>query len=175
MTNNENKIYTRSGDKGETSIIGGVRVAKDDIRIHVIGDIDELSSAIGLARAEQLLSSRDTLLRKVQTELIKIGTELAAADSYKIISNRIDAESIKKLEQEIDNLEANLPLLQCFILPGGKRSAAALHLARTICRRAERNAVTLSKTGTKVSEQILTYLNRLSDLLFTMARCEEVG
>jgi cob(I)alamin adenosyltransferase len=163
------KIYTRRGDDGSTGLFGGPRVRKDDMRVAAYGDVDELNSALGMAR-EELLSQADLLafVDALQSELFTLGSELATPDAEKAPREvpRIEPRHVERLEQEIDRLTAELPEMRNFILPGGSRAGAALHFCRTICRRAERHMVSLEK----VSPVALAYVNRLSDLLFTMAR-----
>lgn len=165
-------IYTRRGDTGETSLFAGPRVFKDQIRIKTVGDIDELSSAIGLARAEGVGGNHDALLRRIQIELMQLGAELVSIDPIRFGTRGIGSEHITALENEIDRIEFALMPLQRFVLPGGCKSAAALHMARCICRRAERGLVTLIRKEPQVSRSMLEYLNRLSDLLFVLARFE---
>ncbi|MBI2622020.1 cob(I)yrinic acid a,c-diamide adenosyltransferase [Candidatus Microgenomates bacterium] len=169
------KIYTRTGDKGQTSLFGGKRVAKDDIRVEAYGTVDELNSAIGMIIAEisnikYQISNIKKELTKIQHDLFEIGSMLASAsikrstlDAKRLGNRAIDFELL------IDKLTKELPELHNFILAGGGGAGSLLHFARTICRRAERRVVSLSKKE-KVALEILIYLNRLSDLLFTMAR-----
>jgi cob(I)alamin adenosyltransferase len=162
------KIYTRRGDAGQTSLIGGARVSKNHTRVQAFGEVDELNASIGVALA--LLDAGDLfdLLREIQSSLFDLGSELATvAGSSKGAALR--ATDVERLERAIDGLDAELEPLTNFILPGGAPAAAELHLARTICRRAERRALALSEQE-EVSTLALAYLNRLSDLLFTMAR-----
>ncbi len=176
------RIYTRRGDDGSTGLFGGPRVGKDDLRVSAYGDIDELNSALGLARCELQSDARladlDKFSARLQSELFDLGAELATPDleSVKHAVPQTKAEDVARLEREIDRLEAELPELRAFILPGGTRAAAQLHLCRTICRRAERLVVQLSRT-VPVSTHALAYVNRLSDLLFVMARaaCHRAG
>lgn len=165
------KIYTRTGDLGETGLLAGPRVGKDIARIETYGTVDELNAAIGVVRAEDLPASIDRLLDRVQHELFEVGAELATPDPVSRGLRTIGRPQIAALEAEIDSYEARLAPLKAFILPGGTRAAAALHLARTICRRAERRLVTLIReAGPEISLDLLAYLNRLSDLLFVLAR-----
>jgi cob(I)alamin adenosyltransferase len=167
------RIYTKSGDTGETSLFGGDRVPKDHTRVAAYGDVDELNAAIGWALALDPADFERSLLEAVQRDLFRIGAELATPEPAKLLRSRPDAEiganRVEALEQAIDGHAAVLPPLSRFILPGGTPKAAALHLARTVCRRGERSVVGLSHTST-VSPVILRYLNRLSDLLFMLAR-----
>lgn len=166
------KIYTRRGDDGSTGLFGGPRVRKDDLRVASYGDIDELNSSLGLAR-EELAGSPDllALVDALQSELFTLGAELATPDADRAPKEvpRIAAAQVERLEREIDRLTGELPPMKNFILPGGSRAGALLHLSRTVCRRAERKVVTLAETA-PVSAQALAYLNRLSDLLFVAAR-----
>ena len=167
------KIYTKTGDKGETSLLGGKRVWKDDLRIQAYGSIDELNSIIGVAMADVKNTELREVLQSIQHELFVVGSDLAApieSDVKKFIS-RVDENFSTRLEKIIDKYDGQLPELKNFILPGGLISAAFLHNARTVCRRAERNVVTLSKSEF-VGPEIEKYLNRLSDLLFVLARFE---
>ncbi|MBI4079024.1 MAG: cob(I)yrinic acid a,c-diamide adenosyltransferase [Candidatus Levybacteria bacterium] len=166
------KIYTRTGDKGQTSLYGGKRVSKSSLRIETIGTVDELNSAIGAAiagiRNKELGIRKE--LEKIQNDLFTIGAVLASPSTMnnEPITNNVKIRVIH-FEKLIDQLTKKLPELRNFILPGGRRAGAALHLARSICRRAERRLVELSKKET-VPNHIFIYFNRLSDLLFTMAR-----
>ncbi len=167
------KIYTRTGDKGDTGLFGGGRVAKDDIRVDAYGDVDELNAVIGMARAVELMPRIDEVLVPVQRDLFGIGAILATPNREKmaeqLVKARIDEERIEQLERAIDAGDAELDPLTAFIVPGGTPKAAALHVARTVCRRAERRVVTL-RHDADVPELVVIYLNRLSDLLFTLAR-----
>lgn len=166
------KIYTKTGDSGETSLFGGKRVWKNDLRIEAYGTVDELNSVLGVAVSEIKTLELREVLNGIQNDLFILGSDLASPSNGKNNSvQRIDEELIKKLEEIIDKFDPQLPPLKNFILPGGLKSAALLHLARTVCRRAERNVVALSKIE-KVGIEIEKYLNRLSDLLFVLARFE---
>jgi len=164
------KIYTRTGDQGQTSVIGG-RVYKDDERVEAYGTIDELNSFVGqavsLAEGEKFDDLREDLLQ-VQQELFDCGSDLAYVkideSKYKVTS-----ELWERLEQWVDRYEQENPELERFILPGGSQLAAVLHVCRTVCRRAERHVVTLSHK-TEINEDVLKYINRLSDFFFTVAR-----
>lgn len=158
------KIYTRTGDQGSTGLGDGSRVEKDHIRVEAFGTVDELNSAVGLIRAEALPEGVDAVLGAIQHRLFDLGGELSVP-GYTII----DADDVIALEQHIDHYNAALPMLKEFILPAGGRATAHCHLARTICRRAERRTYTLTKSEA-VNPHSLTYLNRLSDLLFVLAR-----
>jgi len=167
------KIYTRTGDGGETALFGGGRVSKHDIRVAAYGDVDELNSAIGTALALAPSQPEDTLLEQVQRDLFAIGGQLATREPEKVkralAKAEVDERRIAAMEGTMDQAERELAPLTQFILPGGTPRAAALHLARTVCRRAERSVVALH-VQERVPAIILTYLNRLSDLLFTLAR-----
>ena len=176
------RIYTRRGDDGSTGLFGGPRVGKDDLRVSAYGDIDELNSALGLARCELSADARladlDKFSARLQSELFDLGAELATPDRQAVkhpVPLTADAD-VARLEREIDRLDLEIPELRAFVLPGGSRASAALHLCRCICRRAERLVVALSRQ-VKVSSHAMAYVNRLSDLLFVMARaaCHRVG
>jgi cob(I)alamin adenosyltransferase len=162
------RIYTRTGDKGETGLISGVRVAKDSIRVEAVGSLDELNSVLGLARS--LLTDRelDSLLQELQNDLLIAGADLAATESDESITH-ITSERVLGLEKIIDNYQEQLPSLTAFILPGGGNAGAALHFARAVARRAERKIVFLGRSE-KINGQLIPYMNRLSDLLFVLAR-----
>jgi cob(I)alamin adenosyltransferase len=165
------KIYTRRGDDGSTGLFGGPRVRKDDLRVVAYGDVDELNSALGMAREELPEGDLRALVDSFQSELFDLGAELATPDTSQAPKEvpRVSAQSVTRLEQEIDRLTDELPPMKNFILPGGSRAGAALHFCRTVCRRAERKVVELADSA-PVSAEALAYLNRLSDLLFVMAR-----
>ncbi len=158
------KIYTRTGDAGDTGLGDGTRVAKDDPRIEAIGAVDELNSALGVLLADPLPGSLTDTLTRVQHSLFDLGGELSLPGRALIEDRQVDW-----LERRLDAFNANLPPLEDFILPGGSRSAALCHLARAVCRRAERRTACLARAG-DVNPATLRYLNRLSDLLFVMAR-----
>lgn len=165
------KIYTRTGDRGETDLLGAQRVAKDSVRIEACGTVDELNAVLGMARAENPPQEVDRLLEAVQNDLFNLGAELAATDAEAMGLLRITARSVVVLEEAIDRFEAKLSALGGFILPGGTKGAAVLQLARTVCRRAERRVVALAKGPDEtVSDTVAVYLNRLGDLLFVLAR-----
>ncbi len=165
------KIYTKTGDQGQTGLFGGPRVAKDSPRIEAYGTVDELNAVLGVARASGMPDAFDTPLARVQNQLFDLGAELAAPDPVKIALAGVTDECIALLEQEIDTWEATLPPLRQFILPGGTPAAAQLHVARTVCRRAERRVITLAAIETEhVAPRTIIYLNRLSDWLFVLAR-----
>jgi len=168
------RIYTRRGDDGTTGLFGGPRVRKDDLRVAAYGEVDELNSSLGVAREELLAPAQQDILAIVdalQSELFTLGAELATPDAAQAPREvpRIRAEMVARMERDIDRLTAELPEMRQFILPGGSRAGAALHLCRTVCRRAERKVVQLARSET-VSGDALAYLNRLSDLLFVLAR-----
>ena len=165
------KIYTRSGDGGDTGLLGGVRVAKDDPRVEVCGTIDEANAIVGMARATRLPPELDTILERIQCELFQVGAELACAKSGDgtCRTRRVGGEHVAWLEGAIDEQESHLSPLASFVLPGGTPAASLLHLARTVCRRAERRLVA-ARRRTEVRDPVLVYLNRLSDLLFVLAR-----
>ncbi|MFP6655029.1 MAG: cob(I)yrinic acid a,c-diamide adenosyltransferase [Myxococcota bacterium] len=170
------KIYTRRGDAGQTDLYGGDRVAKDAVRVVAYGDVDETNAAIGIAVAAGIDTINQAALVRIQSALFDLGASLATPDPRhreKAGVTGVSAVDVLALEALIDQLEANLETLSVFILPGGTASGAAFHLARTICRRAERSVVRLAgMDGESVEETSLTYLNRLSDLLFVLARHE---
>ena len=167
------KIYTRTGDEGGTALFGGGRVGKDHPRVEAYGDVDELNSALGMARCIEALPRIDEVLVPIQRDLFAIGALLATPDHNKMREQlekaRIDEERIAELERSIDACEAELEPLRSFIIPGGSPKAAALHVARTVCRRAERRVVHLAHDVT-LPALVVIYLNRLSDLLFMLAR-----
>jgi cob(I)alamin adenosyltransferase len=164
------RIYTRTGDTGETGLIGGQRVPKDDPRVEAYGTVDELNAVLGVARGYLAdLPDLDALLERFQSELFDIGAELASPPERAAQFQSLEERHIAAIEEAIDRLEEELPPLRQFILPGGTPASAYLHLARTVCRRAERQVVRLSHSST-VNAAIIKYLNRLSDLLFVMAR-----
>ena len=167
------KVYTKTGDDGSTGLGGGQRVPKDSLRIEVYGTVDELNSAIGAALAAGLEPSLETELRRVQNELFHLGSDLCVLepDKVKLPVPRIEAKHVEALERSIDRWNEAVGPLKNFILPGGSPGAAHLHLGRTICRRAERLAVALSRQE-PIGPFVVVYLNRLSDALFMMARYE---
>ena len=168
-----NRIYTRTGDAGATRLATGQTVSKADLRVEAYAAVDETNACVGMARAHTAGGALDPILARVQNELFDLGADLstpAKADEAAGAMLRILDSQVERLEHEIDDLNADLPPLTSFILPGGTPAAAALHLARTVCRRAEREAVRLAESGQAVSAPALRYLNRLSDLLFVAAR-----
>jgi len=170
------KIYTRRGDTGQTDLFGGARVGKDAQRVAAYGDVDELNAAIGAAIAAGIDTDCAAPLARIQSALFDLGASLATPDPAhrrKAGVTGVDASDVDALEALIDRLEAGLAPLTTFILPGGSPTAAAFHVARTVCRRAERAVVHLAATpGESVEENATRYLNRLSDLLFVLARHE---
>jgi cob(I)alamin adenosyltransferase len=165
------KIYTRTGDSGDTGLFDGTRVTKDDPRVAAYGDVDELNAWLGLARTEVTESDLGVMLEQIQRDLFAIGARLA--DPSKRIAPRVEKaavvpEDVSRLEGWIDRLESELPPLRRFILAGGCQAGAVMHVARTVCRRAERSVVSLGRDA--VEPDVLVYANRLSDLLFVMAR-----
>ena len=167
------KIYTKTGDKGDTGLFGGGRVPKDDPRVEAYGDVDELNAALGMVRAVEVMQRIDEVIVPIQRDLFSIGALLATPDLEKMHDHltkaQIDDNRIKSLEKSIDDCDRELEPLKAFIVPGGTPKAAALHLARTICRRAERRVISLQHK-TEIPQIVIVYLNRLSDLLFTLAR-----
>jgi cob(I)alamin adenosyltransferase len=164
------KIYTRTGDTGETSLYGGTRARKDDARVDAYGEVDELNAWLGLARASQTDPALAAELVTIQQHLFALGAQLADPGDKlapRVTKAVIDDEHVSRLEQLIDRLEAELPPLRRFILAGGTSAGAALHVARTVCRRAERRMVGLEPP---VDPVLVRYVNRLSDLLFVLAR-----
>lgn len=164
------KIYTRTGDEGETSLFAGGRVRKDDLRVETYGTVDELNSLLGLARAQRLPTPADGWVEAIQNALFTLGADLATPlESSPAWLVRMTAAPITALEEGIDTMDADLEPLKAFILPGGTLAAATIHVARTVCRRAERLCVALAGEG-GANPEALRYLNRLSDYLFTLAR-----
>jgi cob(I)alamin adenosyltransferase len=173
-----NRVYTRSGDKGETSLVGGQRVSKDTLRIEAYGTVDELNAFVGIARSttEELatahppLAPLDVILKRVQHELFNVGSILATLpEDVHPRQARVTAAEIAQLEAEIDKMNEGLPALRSFVLPGGCRLNAELHVCRTVCRRAERICVALARQE-PVDGEVVGYLNRLSDALFVWSR-----
>lgn len=165
------KIYTKTGDTGETSLFDKTRVSKADPRVEAYGEVDELNACLGAARAARLDADLTAVLEQIQSELFAVGARLADPSSRiaaRVEKVTVSNAEVEQLEAMIDRLDAQLPPLRRFILPGGSTAGALLHLARTVCRRAERRVVGLGAGA--VDPVIVTYLNRLSDLLFVMAR-----
>jgi cob(I)alamin adenosyltransferase len=167
------RIYTRTGDTGQTGLFGGGRVAKDHLRVNAYGDVDELNSAIGVARSTAPAELFDAELEAIQRDLFALGGHLATPDPTRVRAALEKAElsldRVTAFERAMDAADQELPPLRAFVLPTGTAKAAALHLARSVCRRAERSTVRLAHEA-DVPELFLVYLNRLSDYLFTLAR-----
>lgn len=167
------KIYTRTGDEGDTSLFGGGRVPKDHPRVAAYGDVDELNAALGVVRATEPTGFFDPLFESIQQDLFSIGGQLAAPDPHAVAKAlakaSLPAERVSEFERLIDEADQELVPLKAFVLPAGTPKAAALHLARTVCRRAERSVVHLARES-QVPPIFIVYLNRLSDLLFSMSR-----
>lgn len=171
------KLYTKTGDKGTTSLIGGTRVAKSDLRIEAYGTIDELNSYIGLVRDQEVNSLRAGVLKEIQDRLFTIGALLATdPEKSRMKTPDLHEEDIELLEQEIDTMTVAVPPLRAFVLPGGHPSVSFCHVARCVCRRAERLAIHLQEHA-PVEELVIKYLNRLSDYLFALCRkmTQELG
>jgi cob(I)alamin adenosyltransferase len=168
------KIYTKTGDAGDTGLPGGARVRKDATVTQVCGTVDELNTVVGLARAAGLPDDVDCLLDAIQNRLFDVGAEVARLGMDASAAGRVGSAEVRALEEAIDRFDAELPPLQNFILPGGTYPAAKLHFARAVCRRAERWLVGLMREVPGLSPDILVYLNRLSDLLFVLARLVNV-
>jgi len=167
------RVYTRTGDDGTTALGAGQRVAKDSRRVEAYGTVDEANSAIGAAMAAGLDPVLQVELRLIQNDLFHVGSDLCVTESDKAARPvpRVEARHVERLERLIDRLSEDLPPLENFILPGGSAGAAQLHVARAVCRRAERVVVSLAREET-VGDSVIVYLNRLSDALFVMARWE---
>ena len=167
------KVYTRTGDDGGTSLGGGQRVPKDDLRIETFGSVDELNSVLGVVLSAPASDDLTGVLLRIQNELFHLGSDLCLLeeDKKKFKVPQIEQRHVDALERDIDRLQVDLEPLEEFILPGGSPAAAHLHVARTVCRRAERLAVGLARTS-EIGASVIKYLNRLSDLLFVMARYE---
>jgi cob(I)alamin adenosyltransferase len=167
------RIYTRTGDDGTTGLFGGGRVEKDHARVEAYGDVDELNAFIGAARSVEMMPRIDEILAPVQRDLFAIGALLATPHpeqhAKQLEKARISGARVSQLEQAIDDAEAELEPLKAFIMPGGAAKASALHIARTVCRRAERAVIRLQHAE-EVPAVVIVYLNRLSDLLFVLAR-----
>ncbi|HLK41049.1 MAG TPA: cob(I)yrinic acid a,c-diamide adenosyltransferase [Polyangiaceae bacterium] len=168
------KLYTKTGDDGTTGLFGGGRVAKASRRVEAYGTVDETNAFLGVARAARLDASIDTVIAAIQEDLFVIGAELACVPGKesKISLRLVDGTDIERLERAIDDAEAACPPLKSFVLPGGSPQAAALHVARTVCRRAERAVLALDDGAPR--RDVVVYLNRLSDLLFALARRSNV-
>jgi cob(I)alamin adenosyltransferase len=164
------KLYTRTGDAGETSLFDGTRVSKADPRVEAYGQVDELNAWIGLIRAARLEADLDAVLAQIQRDLMALGAELGDPSdriAERVVKATIGAQDVIRLEALIDQFETEVPPLRRFILSGGSEAGAALHVARTVCRRAERGIVALADT---TAPELVRYINRLSDLLFVLAR-----
>jgi cob(I)alamin adenosyltransferase len=164
------KIYTKTGDDGTTGLFGGARVKKTSARVEAYGTVDELNATIGLARSTTLHAVADAILAQTQVDLFTLGAELACVPGKeeRLGMALLDSEDAARLERAIDDTEKLLPALTSFVLPGGSPQASALHLARTVCRRAERAVLAMDDFAAR--EDVVIFLNRLSDLLFTLAR-----
>lgn len=164
------KIYTKTGDKGETGLFGGDRVSKDSLRIEAYGAVDELNSLLGVVRSFRPGRKVDEILERIQNDLFVLGADLATKKRNKrSLIPHITGSQVLLLERTIDAIQRSLPPLKAFVLPGGTPGASYLHYARTVCRRAERSAVRLMRSES-INKDILVYLNRLSDLLFVLSR-----
>jgi cob(I)alamin adenosyltransferase len=164
------KIYTKTGDQGITSLLGGTRVPKSDLRIDAYGTVDELNSYIGLLRDQDINKDRIGILKEIQDRLFTIGADLATVPGKdKVKKPDLHLEDVELLEREMDQMELKLPALTAFILPGGHTAVSFCHLARTVCRRTERITVELASFE-PVSDLVIQYLNRLSDYLFVLGR-----
>ena len=171
------RIYTKTGDRGDTGLGDGTRVPKDADRVAAYGDVDELNSVLGLLLAQVADFAEPGLIRTIQNDLFDVGADLCVPqppDEAPGTALRVTAAQAERLERSIDRVNADLTPLKSFILPGGSPASAWLHLARTVCRRAERTVVTLNRTEA-VNPEVIVYLNRLSDLLFVMARAANAG
>lgn len=163
------KIYNRSGDVINTSLYGGEQISKDSLIVDAYGTIDELNSFLGFARARVAEKDIQDMLKEIQNDLLRIGSDLATPLDRKALVTRISAGDVKNLEQIIDKYDKGLPKINKFVIPGGSVESAVLHTARSICRRAERRLVTLKKER-QINDDVIMYINRLSDLLFVLAR-----
>lgn len=165
------KIYTRTGDDGTTGLIGGSRIKKYDLRLEAYGTVDELNSFIGVVRSMQIDPASDRVLEKIQNKLFVLGAHLATDDSIGLVAKQlpVGTSDIALLEREMDLMNESLPELRNFILPGGTQASSFCHVARTVCRRAERLIVELAEK-TKLDPNLIKYMNRLSDYLFVLSR-----
>lgn len=170
------KIYTKTGDEGSTSLLGGKRVAKSDLRVDAYGTVDELNACLGILRDQPVNQIRNNFLVHIQDRLFVIGSILASTGEFSSRLPELQAEDIEALEKAIDEMDAQLPPMKNFILPGGHTSISFGHLARTVCRRAERRIIDVHQHE-PVSPAVLRYLNRLSDYLFVLCRkmAQELG
>ena len=162
------RVYTRQGDEGKTQLVTGERVWKDSARVEAYGEVDELNSLIGFARSFISYEEVDRILREVQNDLFRVGADLATPMDFDR-AIRVSKEMVSRLEKWIDGINENLEPLRDFILPSGSKGGSLLHYARTVCRRAERKVITLMREE-EINKQAMVYLNRLSDLLFVLAR-----
>ncbi len=162
------KIYTRTGDRGTTSLLSGGKVDKDDLRVEAYGTVDELNASLGVLRAEPLPADCDRRLEQIQNDLFSIGSELADPERRHVAT--LPPWDADALEGWIDAMESELEPLRSFVLPGGSRAAALAHVARTVCRRAERRVRSVERSDQDAGSRVLVYLNRLSDALFVLAR-----
>jgi cob(I)alamin adenosyltransferase len=168
------KIYTKTGDSGETSLFGGGRVSKSNQRIKSYGTVDELNSNLGRTRAADLTEDTYSVLEELQSHLFVLGADLATPPNSKAKTQRIQEDDVTQIEQWIDQFDEEIPPLKHFILPGGTEGASLLHICRTVCRRAERCCVEAKQDGEAISAEAIKFLNRLSDLLFVLARYENL-
>lgn len=171
------KVYTKGGDKGQTSLIGGTRVAKSHLRIESYGTVDELNSYIGLVRDQEVSEHHKTMLKEIQDRLFTIGSSLASdPEKSKMKIPDLNDEDVSLLEKEIDDMHNSLPEMRNFVLPGGHTTVSFCHIARCVCRRAERLSIALSEDDF-VADLVIIYLNRLSDYLFVLGRklTQELG
>jgi len=165
------KVYTKTGDQGETSLFGGKRVSKSHIRIDAYGTVDELNSWIGLVRDQEVNQKRAAFFNEVQDRLFTVGAALAAdPDKPKLKKPDLWEADLEFLEKEMDTMDESLPEMKFFVLPGGHQSVSFCHIARTVCRRAERLAIAMRESGEFVADLVIQYLNRLSDYLFVLSR-----
>jgi cob(I)alamin adenosyltransferase len=167
-------IYTRTGDDGSTGLLGGARVGKDDPRIVAYGAVDELNAHLGVCRAAGLAPAIDDVVKRLQHEMFMLGAELASPRGLPPGTEVLGEAAIERLERTIDEFESTLPPLRQFVLPGGSSAAASLHVARCVCRRAEQHVVALAR-GSHVRPEAIRYLNRVSDLLFVLARAANLA
>jgi cob(I)alamin adenosyltransferase len=165
------KIYTKTGDDGTTGLVGGTRVKKQDARLEAYGTVDELNAAIGVVRSFPMPEDLKAMLEEIQNRLFNIGSRLASDEKGDVITSRLSVTeaNLEFLEKNIDLMEQELPELTQFILPGGEMASAQCHVARTVCRRAERRILEFSEQG-RVEPEIIRYMNRLSDFLFVLSR-----
>lgn len=177
------KIYTKTGDTGTTSLVGGKRVSKTHVRLEAYGTVDELSAYLGLLQTYLPKEEEKSLIQWVQNRLFDLGSRLATEDDSPYLDRipEVGVDEVDRLEQAIDEMQQGLPPLQSFVLPGGCRGAALCHVCRTVCRRAERRVLAMADEGIAVDERLVAFLNRLSDFLFVLARkmnnlsgCEEI-